>query len=145
MTGMKYRSDSLERTHDIARTLVSHLSRGTQATTLALAGDLGSGKTAFTQGVARALGVQADITSPTFVIEKVYKLEGQAFERLIHIDAYRLSGGRELVHLGWSELLADPANLVVIEWPELVADVMPSDAKRISFTFIDEKTREIEY
>ena len=62
------------------------------ATLVTLSGDLGAGKTTFTQGIARALGVEETVASPTFVIEKVYVLTAQRWERLVHIDAYRLEG-----------------------------------------------------
>lgn len=142
---MNILSESLEKTYDLARDYIATLTPASHATVLAFTGDLGSGKTAFTQGVARALGVTTDITSPTFVIEKIYKLEGQAFEHLVHIDAYRLASGKELSHLGWEELLANPKNLIVVEWPELVADVMPEYARKLTFAFIDESTRSISW
>ena len=104
------------------------------ATVVALSGDLGAGKTSFAQGVARALGVGEDVTSPTFVIEKIYTLTGQVFARLIHIDAYRLTQSQELKVLGWDEICRDPSNLIVIEWPEHVADSIPSDAIKITLT-----------
>ncbi len=113
-----------------ARTL-SSLDSG--ATVVVLSGELGAGKTAFAQAVARALGVQETVSSPTFVIEKAYQLSGQKFERLIHIDAYRLRGALELEALGWAELIADPANLIVLEWPERVAELIPKTAIRVRF------------
>jgi tRNA threonylcarbamoyladenosine biosynthesis protein TsaE len=107
--------------------------RADGATILALSGDLGAGKTTFAQGIARALGVSEQVTSPTFVIEKIYVLENQAFARLIHIDAYRLNDPHELEVLGWKEIVAEPANLILIEWPEKVAGMIPVSAMRISF------------
>ncbi len=96
------------------------------ATLVTLSGELGAGKTSFTQGAARALGITDPITSPTFVLEKVYELpQAAAFARLVHIDAYRLEGEDTLAPLGFEELYADPANLVVLEWPELVSAQLP--------------------
>lgn len=116
-----------------------------KAVVIGLSGDLGSGKTTFTQEVARTLGITETITSPTFVIEKIYKLpEENTFEHLIHIDAYRLEKESELEHLGWQEILENPKNLILIEWPEKVAGIIPKDAIRINFKFIDEQTREIQ-
>ena len=108
-----------------------------------LYGDLGSGKTAFTQAVAKCLGVRETVTSPTFVIEKIYKLDHQDFDHLIHIDAYRLKGGDELLHLGWEEIAKNPKNIIFIEWPERIAEILPNDIKKIQLTFVDENTREI--
>ena len=120
---------------EILRSLVP---RPDAATIVALSGELGAGKTTFVQAMARALGVEDAVTSPTFVLEKVYELQGQAFERLIHIDAYRLKGARELEALGWQELIATPGNLIVLEWPERVAGLIPNDAIRIRFDIVDD-------
>ena len=114
------------------------------ATIIALVGNLGSGKTTFVQAVAKALGVKEHLTSPTFVIMKPYELHNHTFKRLIHVDAYRLKHGEELMRLAWPRYAIDPGNLIFIEWPEHVADIIPVDAKKIIFTFIDEHTREIE-
>lgn len=118
---------------------------GNGATVIALSGDLGSGKTTFTKAFAAALGLrEEDVTSPTFVIEKRFDMSGHAhFRRFIHIDAYRLERTAEIEKLGWKETIADPANLVLIEWPEKIGAALPKDAVTISFKFIDEKTREI--
>lgn len=118
---------------------------GERATVVALSGDLGAGKTTFTQALAHALGVEGDITSPTFVIQKRYPLEGQVFSQLVHVDAYRLERADELRALDWDELLCDPATLIVVEWPEHVAGAIPHDAHTIYFTYIDEHTRDINY
>ncbi len=103
------------------------------ATVVALSGDLGAGKTTFAQGVARALGVEETVASPTFVIEKVYELRGQRWNRLVHIDAYRLKDANELGALGWGDLIAEQGNLILIEWPERVQEAIPADAIRIRF------------
>ncbi len=126
------------------------------AVILGLQGDLGAGKTTFTKGIAKALGVEGVVTSPTFVIEKIYKLpacatdtagrpKGVGFSRLIHIDAYRLDGGNELLHIGWNDIASDKDNLIFIEWPEKVADILPKDMITVQFKFVDENTREVEY
>ncbi len=122
------------------------------ATFLALSGDLGAGKTTFVQAMAKALGVEESVTSPTFVLEKIYPIRdtsssngagalSQGFKKLIHIDAYRLKGAHELEVLGWKELLADSGNLIVLEWPERVEELIPEDAIRIRFDIHgDERT-----
>lgn len=139
------RSTSLAETEQIAadflRTLVPEKEK---ATIVALTGDLGSGKTAFAKSIAKIYGVEESVTSPTFVIEKIYRLEGKPFERLVHIDAYRLEGKHEVDVLGWEDIIADPKNLILIEWPENVGSAIPSDAKKIAFTFVDEGVRDID-
>lgn len=119
---------------------------GEGATVIGLSGDLGAGKTAFVKCVASVLGIKETITSPTFILEKVYiiprgSLLGSRFAKLIHIDAYRLEGGTEMRALGWEAISSDPQNLILIEWPEQVADVLPSGMKTISFVYVNEATR----
>ena len=144
---MIIRTSNLAETYDLARTIISRLRpKTTGASILALSGDLGSGKTAFTQGVAQTLGISDTITSPTFVIEKIYQVTGSPlWKRLIHIDAYRLNNGQELLALGFKEITKDPYNIIVIEWPERVVDILPPEVQTISFKFIDEEIREINY
>ena len=114
-----------------------------RATVVLLEGDLGSGKTTFTQSLAKESGVKNYITSPTFVLMKGYKVNHPLFKKLIHIDAYRLNSGSDFLNLGWAELVADPGNLIVLEWPEKVADLFDGSEHKIHFKFIDEQTREI--
>lgn len=115
------------------------------ATVVALSGELGAGKTTFAQGAARALGVDEQVTSPTFVIEKIYALADQKFARLVHIDAYRLKTADELRALGWDELIAENGNLIIIEWPENVPEAIPLDAKHISIAIGEGEERTINY
>jgi tRNA threonylcarbamoyladenosine biosynthesis protein TsaE len=141
---MKYVSKSLEETEKIARDFVATFAPNSAATVVGLYGTLGAGKTAFTQAAARALGVGEEITSPTFVIEKVYELAGKPFARLVHIDAYRLLKPEELLHLGWRELILDPQNLIFIEWPENVAAIMPPHIQIRLKTLDSGEAREID-
>ncbi len=127
-----------------AEGFVRALERGRLATVVSLHGDLGAGKTTFVQGSARALGVKESVTSPTFVIQKIYPLQGQVFERLIHIDAYRLKDSHELEILNWSETLRDPANIIFIEWPERVEGAIPKYATLLKLRFVDDQTRGVE-
>lgn len=133
---MERRTQKAEELRELASSFVRALGPRTSATVLALSGELGAGKTTFVQAAAAALGVKEAVTSPTFVIEKIYALptqKGQTFLRFIHIDAYRLKGSHELEVLDWKELIAEPKNLILLEWPERVADIMPADAIHIRF------------
>ena len=143
---MKYIAKNLEETQNIAKEFVSVINLlpiENSARVVGLYGDLGAGKTSFTQGVAKALGISETVVSPTFVIEKIYELSHQKFDHLIHIDAYRLDKSSELVHLGWQEIISNPKNLILIEWPERVADIMPKHIK-INFSHTLDEGREIE-
>ncbi|HVT75150.1 MAG TPA: tRNA (adenosine(37)-N6)-threonylcarbamoyltransferase complex ATPase subunit type 1 TsaE [Candidatus Paceibacterota bacterium] len=139
-------SKSVEETGKIAREFLAELMPADSgATVVALSGDLGAGKTTFTKAFAAALGLSAaDVTSPTFVIEKRFDVGDHAhFRRFIHVDAYRLEKSQEIERLNWRETIADPANLVLIEWPEKIGEALPQNSIRISFRFIDENDREI--
>ena len=123
-----------------------------EATLITLTGELGAGKTSFTQALARALGVTEHVTSPTFVLEKVYSLseaKGRGFAQLVHIDAYRLEGEQEaratLAPLGFDELAQNPTNLIVLEWPERVAEALPAPAHAITLEILPEGGRSISY
>ncbi len=118
---------------------------GRAATVLALSGELGAGKTTFAQAAAKALGVEETVNSPTFVIEKIYALNDQQWLRLVHIDAYRLKSADELRALGWDELVTDPSNLIVTEWPEHVSDAIPNDAHRIVIKIGEGEERTVNY
>lgn len=140
----KYISNSLEETQKITDDFIETLLPNPEkAVVVGLSGNLGAGKTTLTQYLAKALGVGETVTSPTFVIEKVYELTGQKFTHLIHIDAYRLEKSDELIHLGWQDIISDKNNLIIIEWPERVADIMPEHTKVI-ISHISENKREIE-
>ncbi len=142
---MTHLSRSLEETGRIAKEILDSLDKSSSATVLALQGDLGSGKTTFSQAAGKLLGVSEEMSSPTFVIEKIYDIDFKGFKKLIHIDAYRLEKAEELLHLGWEEILKNPENLIFIEWPENVSKIIPENAVKISFKFVDEQTREISY
>lgn len=117
------------------------------ASLVLLEGELGAGKTAFTQAVARSLGVKGRVTSPTFVIEKIYALpQGtkHTFKRLVHIDAYRLKSLSDLTALDWEERIADPHALILLEWPERVREVYSCGGKCVvSFFHKGENEREV--
>jgi tRNA threonylcarbamoyladenosine biosynthesis protein TsaE len=142
---MEFFSKSLKDTDNLAKDFLSKIEKGEKATIVALSGELGSGKTAFVKCVAKNLGINEDITSPTFVIMKNYGLLTKNYKLLIHIDAYRLNSYKELENLRWQEIYNDPNNLIFLEWPERVLELIPNDAKKINFEFIDETTRKISF
>lgn len=156
-------SNSIEDTERWAKKFVEDITYSytgkDSALVVGLSGELGSGKTTFMKGVAKAFGVTETVTSPTFVIEKIYpiqtdgctrptlneasKLKKHPFERLIHIDAYRLEEERELLSLGWEEIKRDPKNIIFIEWPERVKGVLPKSLIKIEFDFVSKNERKI--
>jgi tRNA threonylcarbamoyladenosine biosynthesis protein TsaE len=97
---------------------------------LLLAGDLGAGKTAFTQGFGAALGVDEPITSPTFTLVNTYR--GRL--ELNHLDVYRLDALNEVLDLGVPEMM-DDGGVTIIEWGDAVAPALPADYLEIRFTY----------
>ena len=129
---------SVEETWELAKKLAAELSPGE---VVCLEGDLGAGKTTFTQGLAAAMGVPGRVTSPTFCI-----VQEHAGERLlVHMDLYRLHGESDVEAIGWEDYLAQGAVLAV-EWPERAGSLVPADARRIVFRHLDgEERRSIEF
>lgn len=107
-----------------------------KAIILALQGNLGSGKTTFTQGLAKFLKIKGRITSPTFVILK-------RFKNFYHFDCYRLNKPEEVLELGWREIISNPKNIIVIEWPEKIKKFLPKQTIYLKFKFLNESQRKI--
>ena len=96
------------------------------ASLVTLTGDLGAGKTTFTGQLAGYLGVTEPVVSPTFGIMKSYELlDHPDFDRLVHIDAYRIEDISEVGPLRFTELFQTPRTLICLEWPEQIASVLP--------------------
>jgi tRNA threonylcarbamoyladenosine biosynthesis protein TsaE len=121
------RSRSVDETRDLARAL-ARLARAGDV--VLLAGDLGAGKTAFAQGFGSGLGIDAPITSPTFTLARQY--EGRL--PLHHLDVYRLESLNEVFDIGLPELLDEDA-VVLVEWGDVIAPVLPADFLEIRLTF----------
>jgi len=114
-----------------------------EALVLALIGDLGGGKTTFLQGFAKGLGIKEKILSPTFVIMKKFKIQNSKFKIFYHIDCYRIEKPKEILNLGFKEIISDPGNIVTIEWADRITRILPKDTKILKFKFVDRKTRKI--
>lgn len=122
--------------------LATALKNENKAVVVALHGDLGTGKTTLSQFIASSLGVNENVSSPTFVIQKTYSTNKGDFKRLVHIDAYRIENPRELNTLKIDETLADKDALVLVEWPEKGGDYFGSNASLDVFLeLVDENTR----
>lgn len=114
---MEYRTHSESETEAVGKALATTLSPGT---VIAFTGDLGAGKTAFTRGLARGLGISERVTSPTFTIVNEY--EGGRLP-LFHFDMYRLESSEELFDIGWEDYLRR-GGVCAVEWSEKVADAL---------------------
>ena len=109
---------------------------GKKAFVVGLVGDLGGGKTTFLQGFSRGLKIKGKILSPTFIIMR-------RLNNFYHIDCYRIKKPQELLSLGLKKIVADPKNIVAIEWADRVRQIMPSNTIWVNFEFINEKKRKI--
>ena len=105
---------------------------------VAMYGDLGAGKTAFVRGMARGMGLQARVSSPTFTIVNEYL----GPRELIHFDMYRLSGADELFDIGWEDYLARGA-VCAVEWSENVEDAFFGDEIRVRIEKLSDTERKI--
>ena len=103
-----------------------------------LDGDMGAGKTVFSKGVAKGLGIEEEVTSPTYAYMNDY--DG----RLFHYDCYRIEDYRQAESLGLADYF-DMGGICLIEWSQNIAPLLPKTVKRVRIMKIDENTRKIEY
>ncbi|MEK7516402.1 MAG: tRNA (adenosine(37)-N6)-threonylcarbamoyltransferase complex ATPase subunit type 1 TsaE [Patescibacteria group bacterium] len=130
--------------HEIARSLKG-------GDVVALTGELGAGKTTFVRGLARALGIRARVTSPTFLLMRCYALprgkSRRGIRHLCHVDAYRVRGAKELQSVGIEEYLTSPDTVTLIEWADRVRSILPRRLIHVRFRYgnkIDERTIVVE-
>lgn len=132
-----FSSDSVEQTEAIAANLARALPAGA---CVALHGDLGAGKTQFVRGLVRGLGGNPRaVSSPTFVLLNIY---GGGRLTVYHLDAYRVTGGDDFDAIGLPELL-EQGGVVVVEWPQRVAELLPPDAINVRIEAVGERRRQI--
>jgi len=140
-------SHSMEETEKIASHWLAEVAKShagsDEALVVGLSGHLGAGKTAFVKAIAKELGVLETVTSPTFVLMKIYDRSDLNDTskvrpmRLIHIDAYRLEKRQELEALNFEQLVSDANNLIMIEWPENVGLKEFVEGASLNFEIID--------
>ncbi|MBE5745622.1 MAG: tRNA (adenosine(37)-N6)-threonylcarbamoyltransferase complex ATPase subunit type 1 TsaE [Clostridiales bacterium] len=132
---IKLVSKSAEETAAIAEAYAKTLRAGD---VVLLEGDMGAGKTAFAKGVAKGLGIEEEVTSPTYAYMNDY--DG----RLFHYDCYRIESVAQAESLGLADYF-DMGGICLIEWSQNIAPLLPKQVKRVCITKIDETTREIAY
>jgi len=120
-----------------------------EALLITLEGNLGAGKTTFTKGFAEGLGISEDVTSPTFLILKEYilpesqKLKAESYNKFYHMDCYRLEDETGAKDIGLKEVLKDPKNIILVEWPEKIKKALPKKGIKIKFYYISENKRKL--
>ena len=134
---MELLSNSPEETEKIGEALAGKLKPGT---VLAYRGDLGAGKTAFTRGLARGLGIPDRVTSPTFTIVNEYE-DGQG-EPVYHFDFYRIKRLSEAYDMGCDEYFYS-GHPCFVEWPELIEDILPQEAVRVDISELPDGSRQV--
>lgn len=132
MTGT-YEVATVEETWELSARLASELKPGD---VVCLEGELGAGKTTFTQGLAAALGVKGRVTSPTFCIVQEHRGNGSF---LVHMDLYRLQGEDDVLAIGWEDYLSEGA-ILVVEWPGRAGSLIPASAHHICFTHLGDNS-----
>lgn len=113
---------------------------------ICLSGELGSGKTAFAKFLCEELGVKSVVSSPTFLIMKKYKPFKKANKKynIYHFDCYRVRNAKEILDLGWEDILFGENNIIVVEWPEKIEEILPKKRLNIRFEIAGESSRRIE-
>lgn len=115
-----------------------------QANVVTLTGDLGAGKTTFTQQLAAYLGILDSVVSPTFVVMKSYDIpQPAAYDQLVHIDAYRFEDEDEAGPLRLQELFRQPDRLICLEWPERISGILPEGHIQISIEINELEERKV--
>src|SRR3989344_3441 len=122
---------------------VGLLSLKKTALVVSLEGELCAGKTTFTQGFAKGLGIKENPRSPTFVIMRAYEIKNSdRFANFIHIDAYRIAS-KDMKTLGWDEFSKKPGNIILIEWGNRIKNILPKKSLIISFGHIGHKDKRL--
>lgn len=142
----KYLTTSAKNTKKIAREFGREILKnktGKNALIIGLEGELGAGKTCFLQGLSSGLKIKEKILSPTFIIFKKFKIQNSLFHFFYHFDCYRIQNEKEILKLGFKEIISDPKNIVAIEWAERTKKIIPQKNIWLKFKIINQKTREI--
>lgn len=134
---MQFISTSAKQTQRFAQELAQKYKSGG---IIALTGELGAGKTTFTQGFAKGLGIKEKIISPTFVLIRQYPLPNSK-SIFYHLDLYRLDS--EFNNIGLDEIFSDKNAIILIEWAEKLGDLLPKNTKKIYIEILDDDSRRI--
>lgn len=141
MVNKIFTTKSAEETGSLGEKIGKDLSSSKGGEIFCLYGELGAGKTTFIQGIAKGLGIEKQVTSPTFILMRTYPLKkGKTF---YHLDCYRLENSSQTRNLGLEEIFNDPHNITCIEWAERIKNLLPPKRTDIFFKNTGEDKREI--
>lgn len=118
----KLTTKSEKETFDLAVSMASQFKGGE---IIGLIGDLGAGKTIFSKGIISGLGYNKNVSSPTFILMKIYFILSKKIKNICHIDAYRLSSYNDLLAIGANDYIGQDDTISVIEWVDRVVDFLP--------------------
>jgi tRNA threonylcarbamoyladenosine biosynthesis protein TsaE len=136
---MKIKIDSLENIHEAAREFIENMG---ESNVFAFYGKMGAGKTTFIKAICEEQGVDDVITSPTFAIVNEYTdIDG---DPIYHFDFYRIKKLEEVYDMGYEDYF-DSGYLCLLEWPELIEELLPEDAVKVTITELEDGTREVEF
>ena len=136
---MEIRITDIEHIREAAQEFIKHIG---DHRVFAFYGKMGAGKTTFVKAICEELGVEDVITSPTFAIVNEYQVMGNTQHLIYHFDFYRVKKLEEAYDMGYEEYFYSGA-LCFIEWPELIEDILPDDAVRVSISEQDDGSRVI--
>ena len=145
---MEFITKSTEETRkigeDLAKEVAGFESKEKFALVIALEGELGAGKTTFTQGFANGVKVENKVTSPTFVLFKIYPLRIKSFfKKMIHVDCYRLRNYKDLGAIGFRDEINNMENIILIEWSDRVQPILPEKHIKVHIDHINKNQRKI--
>ena len=152
--GVEKITNSEKETFNFAKNFAKKLKGGE---VIGLVGELGAGKTIFTKGLAAGLGIKKHITSPTFVLMKVYEVKSPAYAKaladkqkskvksLCHIDAYRIKNAQDITAIGAKEYFNRLNTITIVEWADKIKKILPKKTKFVSIINKEEDKRLIRY
>ncbi len=138
---MKKKLNNLQGTKKFAEEFLQMVFDGDrEQNVILLQGELGAGKTTFSQFLLEAIGAEGPFTSPTFVIMKKYEVRSPAsyLKNIYHLDCYRVDG-ESVLDLGWEEIVADKNNLVLVEWSEKIKNIWPEKYWLLKFEYGEDR------
>ncbi len=131
---MRYLTISEKQTFNLAKQIAKEFK---SKKIIGLIGELGTGKTIFVKGLAAGLGIKKNITSPTFVLMRVYKIANRKSQiaNFVHIDAYRIKSAKDLLAIGVEEYFKRPDTITVIEWADKIKEILPKETRYVKIKY----------